>query len=469
MERAATDLVADGTLSEEHGVTMKKIYYQMIFDARSPLRIGNGRDCSSDSDLMLDGRGLPFIPGTSIAGIVRHRVEEINGNKAMLERLFGTVEIAETSNCDPRIIPSAIFFSDAVMNQDASEKDVVIGKRDGVGLGEWGTAKNTSKFDFLISELDKKLYAIIEWTGDEKQEETEISDVIEPVMKHYISSGFHAGARTSRGYGDFKVEIRKKIFMFPAELEKWIEFDPYADDAFLNAVELSGGLLDMNVEIEVGFKMVGTFSVRVNTARSKIMEDGSVPDTVPLEDHSGNPVIPGTVWAGAFRHHMHDLLRDIGYMEKSAEMKELDHLFGMADDAKDNKKSVICFSESRISIEEKSEQKMSVIRTAIDRFTASPRTASLFTNMVYSGGEGELHISFNKNAVSDKYRQLLAACIYDMHLGLLSVGGEASVGRGIMQVTQLKVNGEEKFGCMRNLSENENVPLDWLKEEKKNA
>ena len=289
--------------------SMVKIYYQMIFDARSPLRIGNGRDCSSDSDLMLDGRGLPFIPGTSIAGIVRHRVEEINGNKAMLERLFGTVEIAETSNCDPRIIPSAIFFSDAVMNQDASEKDVVIGKRDGVGLGEWGTAKNTSKFDFLISELDKKLYAVIEWTGDEKQEKTEIDDIIDPVMKHYISSGFHAGARTSRGYGDFKVEIRKKIFMFPAELEKWIEFDPYADDAFLNAVELSGGLLDMNVEIEVGFKMVGTFSVRVNTARSKIMEDGSVPDTVPLEDHSGNPVIPGTVWAGAFRHHMHDIHR----------------------------------------------------------------------------------------------------------------------------------------------------------------
>lgn len=449
-------------------MAMKKIYYQMIFEARSPLRIGNGRDGSNDSDLMLDGRGLPFIPGTSIAGVIRHRAEEENVDKTILEHLFGTVEIAKAKKIEPKIISSAIFVNDAVMEKGTSEKAVLIGRRDGVGLGEWGTADSTSKFEFQISEFDKKLYSVIEWTGDEKQENEEIHNVVEPVIKHYISSGFRAGAKTSRGYGDFKVEIWKKVFTFPDELEDWIEFNPYVEDAFLNAERLSGVLLDTDVEIEVGFKMKGTFSVRVNTARTEIMEDGSVPDTVPLEDFRGKPVIPGTVWAGVFRHHMHALMRDAGYTEKSAEMKELDQLFGMAYNARDNKKSVISFSESKISIEKKNEQKMSVMRTAIDRFTASPRTASLFTSTVYSGGESKLYISFNKNAVPDMYRQLLAACICDMHLGLLSVGGEASVGRGIMQVTQLKVNGEEKTGCMK-LPENGTASLDWIKEEKKNV
>ena len=37
---------------------MKKIYYRLKFVPRSPLRIGNGMHELSDSDLMLDGRGL---------------------------------------------------------------------------------------------------------------------------------------------------------------------------------------------------------------------------------------------------------------------------------------------------------------------------------------------------------------------------------------------------------------------------
>lgn len=444
---------------------MQKIYYQMIFIAKSPFRIGNGRHEFSDSDLMLDGRGLPFIPGTSIAGIIRHLAEEINSDKTVLNRLFGIVEEAVYRGDCPTAIPSAILVNDAVMAVDCTRGDAVIGRRDGVGLGAWGTAKPKSKFDFQISEADKEFYAIMEWTGDDAQYKTEIEGIIDPIMEHFVCSGFHAGARTSRGYGYFEVKIRKKDFPFPDKLEEWIRFQSYAEDAFSEAEELEGKKKDSDVEVEIGFQMMGTFSVRVNTAKTELMEDGSVPDTVPLENHRGNPVIPGTAWAGAFRHHMHGLLRDAGYAEDSAEMKKMDMLFGMADDAKNNKKSAIAFSESEISIENKDKQKMSVVRTAIDRFTAAPRSAALFTNMVYSGGTGSLHISFDKNVVLDMHRQLLAACICDLHLGLLSVGGEASVSRGIMQVTELKVNGCDKFDCIKSCEEGM-VPLDWLKEEK---
>ena len=71
---------------------MKKIYYRLKFVPRSPLRIGNGMHELSDSDLMLDGRGLPFIPGTSLAGIIRHRAGSICSDKETLKRLFGNIE-----------------------------------------------------------------------------------------------------------------------------------------------------------------------------------------------------------------------------------------------------------------------------------------------------------------------------------------------------------------------------------------
>ena len=47
---------------------MQKMYYKLTFSQTAPLRISNGDVENTDSDLMLDSRGLPFIPGSSIAG-----------------------------------------------------------------------------------------------------------------------------------------------------------------------------------------------------------------------------------------------------------------------------------------------------------------------------------------------------------------------------------------------------------------
>ena len=63
---------------------MQKMYYKLTFSQTAPLRISNGDVENTDSDLMLDSRGLPFIPGSSIAGVLRSFVPESEG-----EELFG--------------------------------------------------------------------------------------------------------------------------------------------------------------------------------------------------------------------------------------------------------------------------------------------------------------------------------------------------------------------------------------------
>ena len=102
-----------------------------------------------------------------------------------------------------------------------------------------------------------------------------------------------------------------------------------------------------------------------------------------------------------------------------------------------------------------------MVRTAIDRFTAAPQNAALFTSMVYSGGNGVLEIEFKKNDVERNYIELLAACICDLHLGLISIGGEASVGKGIMSVEKVMVNGKDKTQQMKYSIKGES--LEWLK------
>ena len=56
---------------------MKKVYYQLKMIQKSPLRVGNGDAEVTDSDLMLDGRGFPFIPGSSIAGVLREQYGKV--------------------------------------------------------------------------------------------------------------------------------------------------------------------------------------------------------------------------------------------------------------------------------------------------------------------------------------------------------------------------------------------------------
>ncbi len=440
---------------------MKKIYYLMRFVLKSPLRIGNGRHELSDSDLMLDGRKLPFIPGSSLAGIIRHRSEQICGDKTVIDRLFGVIKEADDSNREMVIIPSAVLIGDAVIRDDAAAEKVYISGRDGVGLGEWETAKKGAKFDFQIAETDQEFYSVVEWTGNDEQETSEITKVLEPVLKSFIATGMSAGARTSRGYGKFAVDVVKKTFFFPDELDEWIGFNAYAEDAFKQGTALEGRQLKSESVIRIEFKMKSTFSVRVRTARVEVMDDGSRPDAMPLKDFKGNPVIPGTAWAGVFRHQMHHLLRDTGVEEQSPEMNAVDRIFGMSNVKGEMFKSSINFSETAIRIEDEKNQRLTIMRTAIDRFTAAPRNGALYTNMVYCGGKGELIIEFEADALTSGQKALLAACICDMHTGLLTVGGQSSVGSGLMQIERISVNGTDKTADME-ASVSNGAPLNWL-------
>ena len=46
---------------------------KIIIEAKSPLNIGSGnKGIKSDSLVLRDVNGLPFIPGTTIAGLLRH-------------------------------------------------------------------------------------------------------------------------------------------------------------------------------------------------------------------------------------------------------------------------------------------------------------------------------------------------------------------------------------------------------------
>ena len=51
-----------------------KLYYLCRFTQLSPLRLSGGKNDRTDNALMLDSRGLPMIPGSALAGVLRSRL-----------------------------------------------------------------------------------------------------------------------------------------------------------------------------------------------------------------------------------------------------------------------------------------------------------------------------------------------------------------------------------------------------------
>ena len=49
---------------------------RFVIEAETPLAVGSGeKDVLTDALVATDVNGLPYIPGTAIAGVVRHMIE----------------------------------------------------------------------------------------------------------------------------------------------------------------------------------------------------------------------------------------------------------------------------------------------------------------------------------------------------------------------------------------------------------
>ena len=63
----------------------------------APLLVGSGEDEKADMDQLLTADGIPFIPGSSMAGVLRSYLEQAAGLREA-EALFGTLGWTQRTN-----------------------------------------------------------------------------------------------------------------------------------------------------------------------------------------------------------------------------------------------------------------------------------------------------------------------------------------------------------------------------------
>lgn len=444
------------------GKIIKKHYLKITFQLDSPLCIGSGRNDITDQDILRDARGIPYIPGSAVAGVLREACQGIMDDKAW-KYYFGysSTNTGNKIKSDDDIIESQIIFYDATLVGDNKDKDgnpkYRISQRDGVALNEYKSAKKQAKFDWEILEGDCKFQTFIEISEEQSDvnEKVKADEVLTNIAKIWKETDIRFGAKTTRGYGKIcNVEIIGKNFDFTSkdEISSWLDFDIFEENSWENAIlyeDMLNTLMKDNIwtlkdnnRLSLKLRLEGGLSIRRYSTQCS--EEESSPDQEQMTTLSSGDevaVIPGTTWAGAIRHRMEELIKG---SKKNRENDTYEYnYFGAAND-KDKEKSLICFGESRLT---GGEFKV-MSRNAIDRFLGSTAEGALFTEKIYIGGETTLDISFGDlyntaGVYSDDFIKVLAATLTDLHEGYLAVGGATSVGRGIfsiLEINEVKLN-----------------------------
>jgi CRISPR/Cas system CMR subunit Cmr4 (Cas7 group RAMP superfamily) len=139
---------------------------------------------------------------------------------------------------------------------------------------------------------------------------------------------------------------------------------------------------------------------------------------------NGDPVIFGTSWAGAIKHGLLNLLGP-----KSQPF--LDDVFGKMETK--NGKNVTTPSEATVHASKlEGGNYFTATRVKIDRFTGGASDGALFTERPYAGGTTTLTIEYPKD---DKaIEELFSLAIEAMDKGLLTIGGETAIGRGVFRL-----------------------------------
>ena len=414
----------------------EKIYYYIRFKLESPLSVGNGDDNLTDHDCIRNSNGDLFIPATSIAGVFSHYLNEEQRN------LF-----APKSNNE--YLQSPYFISDAIL----ASSNVNMSIRDGVKLTENKTAEKSAKYNFEVIETGAEFDFRIELTirdGDNADKTKEIVDIL---LNGFNSGEIVLGLKSKRGYGKVSlIRVYKKSF--DNDIDSLLKFNKYNvknyDEYILKQENLNKNFDYLEVELE----QIGGLSIRRYSSKAGEADFEHIKS-------SGTPVIPGTSWAGLIRSQVQ---RYVNLIENQFNTKldvNLDHWFGR--EKQKNSEAVA----SNIIIEEsiiENSKEITLTRNKIDRFSGGASDRALFTEKAVFNGTTKLGIKIKKGITykdnelqedstkSTEYSKvennskivgLIALVLKDIDNGLIALGGQTSVGRGIFKIQSCKLNNEE--------------------------
>ncbi len=462
---------------------------RFVIETTTPIAIGTGdKDFITDSPVLKDINGLPYIPGTSLAGVVRHAIGEEDA-----KLFFGYNDRSNSKNS----IGSEIIFTNAIMIGENG--DVLDGLQEVDFKGEFyehfktlpirqhnrinhkGVVENAGKFDEQIVYKGTRFCFEIEKVSDRAKDEN-----FEKVIAKLFSKELRIGSGTRSGFGEIEVKSYKAAYLdltneehLKAYLNKsssLIDQDFWNTNIVKEETEKYNSLSvgDDWVEYKLILKAddfflfgsgFGNDDADMTPVRESIIEWNG---NIPRFKHN-YILLPATSVKGTISHRVafhYNKLSGV-FADKITEEKYTEHvgsnnkavraLFG-SEGEKDNsntkdtdnkqQRGNVLFSD--LIIQSDSIKKKILNHVAIDRFTGGAIDGALFQEEVLYGGDTifEMKMLLDKASCetttdndSENIIKAFENALTDISIGMLPLGGGVNRGHGSFN-GELYMNGK---------------------------
>jgi CRISPR/Cas system CSM-associated protein Csm3 (group 7 of RAMP superfamily) len=430
----------EGIEMEDATITGKTVVIAKL-ELKSPLVIGSGQDEFADIEVMKDKKGDPFIPATSLTGVLRHYFEEniSDKNNPNFECFWGTPKKTSNDEEEKEEFQSSFICRD--LHTDPYTDDAKIRIRDGVKIDpRTQTALDKAKYDFEIIEKGAKFNLFWEVTLRKNNSKETYDRILASLIKALADGTIPIGAKTNSGFGKCKL-TNLQIFDFDfsrkEDVLEWLKQDFKGGKSKLNAEPFQ--LLNDVFTIDAKFAIKNSIIIRAYS------EKVDMPDATSLSS-AGKFVLPGTSLKGTIRHRSLKILKTLcpaDLLKVEIPERKIDELFGTAGKDKEPIKGRVRVEEKEINYIEPVLQN----RIKIDRFTGGTIKTALFDSMPLwpkKDDSESVEVSIKIFDYKPWEAGLMMQVLKDLWCEDLAVGGEKSIGRGVLNGLYARIKWKDK-------------------------
>lgn len=242
-------------MAENCKVIKREVLYVQV-QVTSPLSVSSGDNEWTDSDVLRDADGNPFVTGNSLAGAMRAYLGKKKDDK---DCFMGFTGKDADGNDDGKM--SSLFVSDMCF-----DGKYISGVRDGVALNGSKVAVDGSKFDMEIIEAMATAHFYMELTIREQDDEQQIHHELKQIFRGIDEGEICLGGKKTRGFGRFRLlsvkhqTYDKTNFLEYAQSYKkdiW-KMKPDCRNQWLDDSEVPSKM----IHIDVPLRMRGGISIR---------------------------------------------------------------------------------------------------------------------------------------------------------------------------------------------------------------
>lgn len=402
------------------------------FTLQSAMSIGTGEKQS----IVVDPQGKPYIPATSIAGVLRHAMPTDTANE-----LFGWISLQRNNTVKAK--PTRINISNANVDGDYS-----LVYREGVQLDRFRTATGGMKYTLLAVDRGATFVSHFELEFESQEQQKKLMTALSDVLARMHKGEITLGHKSTRGLGKVELSCTYKHYTKDnGNLLKSIDHEAGKDEKSFTPKEQKRKK-EPFILIEKEIILRDSLCVREYTLAPPADKGVDSPPSYIQMKSAGKPVIPGMSWAGVFRHGAERVLCNLELDEADIKVC-VDELFGYVPKEKYTmnqskaKKSKVRFEDT--VFDDTPYQELLGTRNAINRFTGGAATRALYTEGIIvqqivqqkkipCTGKLRIRIERNPEECSDWGEDLIWLLLRELHEGRLHVGGNGSIGRGMFNV-----------------------------------